>query len=235
MNLIKIEGCGMNDVPSFGLGRVPSKPDPRNVGYMASMKPLAPNRVRKTWPTAQVFNQHDKPHCVAYSGIAALVSSPSVNFPNITFEALYRECQLRDQWVGEAYDGTSVAALMKVLKTMGFIKEYRWATNVDQLANYILTTGPAILGTSWHANQFVADSKGFITLGGGVVGGHAYLVSGYDAEKKCPDGSVSAFRKVGSWGRGWADNGRAWISAKDMSELIADQGEIAMFAESKMN
>jgi hypothetical protein len=225
----------MNDVPSYGLGRIPSKPDSRNANFMAAMKQVSPNKVRKSWPTAQVFDQGQSSMCVSYAGIAALVSSPNVNFPNVTFEMLYNECRKNDAWVGEDYDGTSVAALMKVLKRMGFIKEYRWANNVEQLANYILTTGPAILGTSWHANSFVPDSKGFITLGGGIVGGHAYMVSACDLEKKCPDGSMGGFRKVGSWGRGWADNGRAWISAKDMAELIADNGEIAMFSEAKAN
>jgi C1A family cysteine protease len=202
---------------------------------MAATKPLTSKLVRKTWPTAQVFDQKSTSQCVAYSGIAALVAAPHVNFPNITFESLYRECQLNDQWTGEAYDGTSVLALGKVLKRMGFISEYRWANNVDQLANYILTTGPALAGTRWDSNMFAPGKDGFLSLGGGVAGGHAYLLAGVDLEKKCPDGSTGAFRKLGSWGRSWADNGRAWISFKDMSELIADDGELMMFAESKLN
>jgi len=225
----------MNDVPGFGLGRVPSKKDPRSAQYMAATKPTAPKLVRKTWPTAQVFNQQDKPWCVSYSGIAALVAAPHVNFPDVTFETLYKQCQLVDQWPGESYDGTSILALGKVLKRMGFISEYRWANNVDQLANYILTTGPALAGVTWYSNFFAPDSNGFLSLGGGVAGGHAFLLAGVDTEKKCPDGTTGAFRKLGSWGRSWGDNGRAWIPFSVMSELIADDGELMMFAESKLN
>jgi hypothetical protein len=225
----------MNDVPGFGLGRVPSKKDPRSAEYMAAMKPTAPKLVRKTWPTAQVFDQGASSMCVSYSGIAALVASPRVNFPNLTFETLYKECQRQDQWEGEAYQGTSVLALGKVLKKMGFISEYRWANSVEQLANYILTTGPAVAGTTWHSNMFSPDPNGFLSLGGGVAGGHAYLLPGVDLEKKCPDGSKGAFRRLGSWGRGWSDNGRAWIAFTTMAELIADDGELMMFAETKMN
>ena len=225
----------MNNVPSFGLGRVPSKKDPRSAQYMAATKPKAAKLVRKTWPTAQVFNQQDKPWCVSYSGIAALVSAPHVNFPDVTFETLYKQCQLVDQWPGESYDGTSILALGKVLKRMGFIGEYRWANNVDQLANYILTTGPALAGVTWHSNFFSPDPNGFLSLGGGIAGGHAFLVAGVDLEKKCPDGSKGAFRKLGSWGRSYGDNGRVWIPFSVMSELIADDGELMMFAEAKLN
>ena len=222
-------------VSGFGLGRVPSKKDPRSSQYMAATKPTAPKLIRKTWPTAQVFDQKDTSQCVAYSGIAALVAAPRVNFPNITFETLYKECQRQDQWEGEAYQGTSVLALGKVLKKMGFISEYRWANNVDQLANYILTTGPALAGVTWHSNFFSPDPNGFLSLGGGIAGGHAFLLAGVDLEKKCPDGTTGAFRKLGSWGRSWGNNGRAWISFATMAELIEDQGELMMFAESKLN
>lgn len=224
-----------NTFPDLGLGRRPSVPDERNQNFRAVAGKEASILIRKTWPTAQVFDQGPTSMCVAYSGIAALVAAPNVNFPNMTFETLYNECRKNDRWPGENYDGTSVHGLCIVLKKLGFITEYRWATKVEQLADYVLTKGPAVVGTTWTQDMFTPDKEGFIHVGGDVAGGHAYLIVGCDREKKCPNGKKGAFRKLGSWGRGWADNGRAWIGFDDMAALIADDGEIAMFAEAKLN
>ena len=223
------------DTSEYGLGRIPSTPDPRIARFTAQPAEDARNRPRKYWFMDQVFHQHRTPYCVSYTGVATLVAAPIRNFPAISFEELYRMAQENDQWAGNAYEGSSILGLCKSLKKLGFIDEYRWATSVEQVADYVLTKAPMAVGTTFYDDMFDPDEYGFMHPGGVVAGGHAYTLIGCDREKKCPDGSIGAFRILNSWGRTWSQNGRAWISMKDFAFLLADQGEAATFIEKKLN
>jgi C1A family cysteine protease len=93
-----------------------------------------------------------------------------------------------------------------------------------------LTKGPVVVGTNWYDRMFKPE-KGFIRVGGQVAGGHAWLLLGADRSKKCPDGTMGACRMINSWGRGWGESGRAWISFNDLDKLIKADGEAATAKE----
>lgn len=167
-------------------------------------------------------DQGTKPHCVAYAALHWLEDGP-VTFPERGPELqpgrIYRQAQRRDEWEGSDYDGTSVRAGMRLLRAQGFIREYRWAWNVDRLVSTLLEAGPVVLGTNWYSNMDQPDGEGRVQVGGSFRGGHAYVVNGINLDRE-------EVRCKNSWGRGWAAEGRFWLSLADVDRLMREDGEI---------
>lgn len=208
-------------------GRLPSL-DFRDRKHLLRAPVTLPTTGFKYYKTGPVMNQGSTPQCVAYSGQQFLVSGTVTNKPYKTPALLYKECQRLDEWPGESYDGTSVRALFKVLQKAGYIESYQWAFDLPSVVNHVLKTGPVILGTNWYESMLETDSKGFIRIDpiARIIGGHAYMVKGVNLGKK-------ALRIINSWGRGWAENGHAWLSFADAERLIRENGEAATAKELK--
>ena len=211
----------------------PSSRDPQDRDYLVRRRSLDPNLRMKFYPTGPILDQGNFPHCVAFATKQLVRSGPVINRYDVSELELYNRCQLIDEWPGEDYDGTSVRAAMKILKADGYISEYNWAFDVGTVINYVLTTGPMIVGTYWYSDMFdVVD--GFIRATGFAIGGHAYDIKGVNLDYPCPDGTKGAFRIVNSWGSSWGNGphgGLAWISIRDMEKLIMEDGESACIKE----
>jgi hypothetical protein len=180
-----------------------------------------------------VLDQGDSPRCVAFAGVKWLLTHPVVNHALDTGE-LYAECQKRDEWEGEDYDGTSVRALFKCLRDRGLVPEYRWAWDIQPVVQHLLSRGPVVVGTDWHLDMFTPDRHGYIWPTGPVVGGHAYMLNGVSKERLNPDGTKGTIRIINSWGPGWAEKGRAWITIGAMDALIRAYGEACTATEVKV-
>ncbi len=61
--------------------------------------------------------------------------------------------------------------------------------------------------------MFTPDDRGLVVPTGGIAGGHAYLISGYNRLTK-------KYRCVNSWGEFWGQRGRFWIREEDMHRLL---------------
>lgn len=210
-------------------------PDPRDLKFALTR----PNSLEglpsyKHWDTGPVLDQGMTSQCVAYAGVQWLAAGPVTNKPNASPETLYNECQKVDEWPGEDYDGTSVRALFKVLQKRGYVKSYGWAWDVATMLQWVLLSGPMVVGTTWYEGMMDTDRYDFIRATGYPVGGHAWVVAGVNRNTVCPDGSVGAFRMVNSWGRSWSREGRAWISFRDMQKLLDDAGEACTATEVKV-
>jgi hypothetical protein len=142
--------------------------------------------------------------------------------------------QDRDEWPGRSYDGTSTLGLMKALKDLGYINEYQWALDADTLMRWVITTSPVLVGTNWYGDMMAIDRDGFIHPEGEDFGGHEWRIVGGDLDKPCSNGSKGAARMVNTWGRGWANQGRAWIAINDLDKLIKNQGEAVTAPEIKL-
>lgn len=212
-----------------GLGRLYAE-DERDRQYLLPRR-AAPARTFRSWIVpGPVLDQGGTSQCVAYSGGKYLLTHPVVNaLPDLP--TLYRDCQRNDEWEGEDYDGTSVRALMKVFKARGLISEYRWAFDSQTLLNALLTTGPVVVGTTWHMDMFTPDRHGYIHPTGSSVGGHAYLLVACNTRRNNPDGSFGAVRILNSWGPGWGQKGRAWMTVRALEQLLGDWGEAALATE----
>lgn len=212
-----------------GLGRLLSVDDPRTADF-----PLeAPKKARtfRNWLVpGGPWDQGPTPHCVAYAGLGLLTAHPVSN-AQLHVMTLYDECQKQDQWPGEEYDGTSVLGLMRVLKARGLVSEYRWTTSADVVMAHVLEHGPVVIGVTWHRDMFTPTGHGYITPTGPAEGGHAVLIVGANATRQNPDGTTGALRILNSWGGGWGEGGRAWITRDDLDRLLKDRGEAAAVTE----
>lgn len=181
-------------------------------------------RFYRYWNTSWQGDQGATPQCVGYSWAHWLNASPFRQF--VKPDGLYRLCQYVDEWEGNDYDGTSVRAGAKVLQSLGFISEYRWTTDIQTLANAILTRGPVVVGTWWYSAMYQPDKDGWLTVSGSREGGHAYLVTGVNTRQH-------KFKIKNSWGEGWGRNGTAYVMFSDMQRLLSEHGECCLGIEQR--
>jgi hypothetical protein len=213
----------------IGLGRRHA-PDLRDNKYR--LAPPVPKVSRKSWFAPPVLDQGNTSECVGHAARSLLSAGPVINKAGPDQHALYRGAQANDEWPGTDYEGTSVRGAMKFLQGLGFVTEYRWAQTIDDIVNHCLTTGPVDMGTNWYREMFTPDRWGYIEPKGANDGGHSWLVGlSIDVEHKNPDGTKGRARMQNSWGRGWGQNGRAWITLKNLEQLLHEDGEAAVAVE----
>jgi hypothetical protein len=210
-----------------GLGRRPA-PDPRDDQYPLRPRtiPVLP-KVRHWRMFHSPLDQGHEGSCVGHAWKHFLMASPvCVNGPKEAPLAvdIYKEAQKIDEWPGEAYEGTSVRAGAKILVAKGLVSEYRWATDIDTLATYLLTTGTVVMGTNWYEGMDAPDEGGFVRVTGRTRGGHAWLVLGYNRVR-------GVYRCVNSWGKSWGQAGRFWIAGEDLDRLLSEGGEACSATE----
>jgi len=207
----------------YTLGRQ-YKEDKRDKEYPIKQVKFSANKRKKTWNDGKwLGDQGDTPACVGFAWAHWLTSRPISQFAQPT--GIYTLAQFLDEWESEDYDGTSVRAGAKVLKHLGFIKEYRWANSINDVINTILNTGPVVVGTIWTENMFDTED-GFLIPTGEIVGGHAYLLFAVDTKNE-------TFTMKNSWGRNWGNNGYAYIDFSDFEILLKEDGETCLGIESK--
>lgn len=109
-------------------------------GHCVCLRPPSMTDLVSWW---ERYDQGSEGACVGFG------SSRMMTLLNRSFYDgpwLYHEAQRNDPWPGENYDGTSVDAAMKVLRTQGHktpswpaprlpqgIAAYRWTTSVDEI------------------------------------------------------------------------------------------------------
>ena len=217
--------------PEFFLGRT-YKPDERDGNYLIENHLLTSKPTNKLtsryWDNNGWWgDQKNTPHCVGFSWAHWLEDGPvgqSGVAPIIQPKVIYENAQKLDEWSGENYDGTSVRGGVKYLQKMGKVKNYYWGYNLQTLIDTVLNVGPVVVGTNWYNSMFYPDRNGLIKIGGGLAGGHAYVINGVDTKKRL-------FRLKNSWGKSWGQYGSAYISFNDMERLIKEYGEICFATE----
>lgn len=210
---------------SRGLGRLPSAPDDRDRLYpMRSLFGAVPPVLTRHHRTGPVLDQGNTSQCVGYAFRQLLNTAPVMQQGGPSATDIYREAQRIDEWPGEQYDGTSVRAGAKVLHAEGYLSAYHWATRAEDVRDYILTSGPVVVGTDWLTDMFTPDKDGYLPVSGSFVGGHAYVLCGYSTGR-------SAFRIINSWGKGFGQAGRAWIRFDDFARLLSSNGEACAAVE----
>jgi hypothetical protein len=223
-----------------------SRHDPRSLDYPAREIVGVQRATRRLWSPGPVLDQGREGACCGYSAVGEALASPvRVDLeraalpghqgdaagsawprnPHGLAIAVYRSAQRIDEWEGEQYDGTSVLATAKVMRSLGFWIEYRWTFSVTELRDAVIATGPAILGIPWLSGMYRTVGEEVRAVGD-VVGGHAILCNGYHPAKsvngKPPREMFGLFN---SWGPNWGVGGQSWIAADDLAFLLRDQGE----------
>ena len=214
--------------PSLQFGRIPSQPDPRDYRLADFM----PGRVARfftaltftsrTWlyPRA-ALNQGTTPHCVGFSMASFGNCEPTFDtYVDADGHQFYAECKRVDGMPTQ--DGSTIRAAAKVLKARGRIPSYAFAATVDEIKWWILNRSPVIVGTVWTEGMLRPDTSYVIRATGKVLGGHAYLLLGYDG---------THFRGLNSWGRWWGNDGQFKIPEADFKAIFAQGGEAVTAVE----
>lgn len=246
--------------PTRVLDRVPSKPDPiRATRYniRGAIEGLEPRSY--TWALPFHLDQGVEGACVGHGWTHEAAARPVVvNFTThelpgwairarrnreagASYQVIaqafafdhYEHDRTIDEWPGENYDGTSVAAGAKSSAEAGMLGpgEYRWAKTVDDLAIAVSRKGPAVLGVDWPTGFFFPDRDGFLNYTGRVEGGHAPLCKGFSLNPVINGkrwAGRKAFRIHNSWGPDWGLGGDAWIDYDVMGRLLETGGEAAI-------
>jgi hypothetical protein len=198
-----------------GTGRI-YIPDPRDRAYSMASAVRATGAVgSKVWKLApERLDQGTTSQCVGFSWKQFLTAAPIMHRDRAlpAPAEIYKAAQKVDEWPGEAYEGTSVRAGAKVLKSLGLISGYLWAPDLDTMKRFIVQRGPVVVGTDWYQGMY-RPRGGFVIPEGTYRGGHAYLVHGWSDTRR-------AFRVLNSWGESWGERGAAWVDETDMRYLI---------------
>jgi hypothetical protein len=217
----------------LGAAKVWEKEDHRPTSRLLS---AARNLDYRYWTAGDLQDQGNTPHCVEYAGRGLLEGSPERNqTEHIPRGSIYAWCQDNDEWPGNAYEGTSVHAIMKWLKDKGYVKSYEWAETVSELHAHLMTRGMAIAGTVWTRNMSYVDEFGFARFSGTNYGGHAYLIRGGNRLALDPVTRKPGKAKIrNNWGLDYGEAGEAWVTYADLQNLIDDYGEVALPIELKL-
>jgi hypothetical protein len=212
----------------FGLGALPSPPDPRD--WPLSRAPRyaeAPTAFPASYtlpPLVPVsLNQMNDPvsgGCVPFSTTTVKQYQERQQtgqwyYNDASAIRLHRRCKQIDGTPGE---GTFPRVALQVAKTEGIrainghnylIASYYTLAEGDVLDNIKRTLTfykrPVLLATSWYSNWFGLGRNYTIKPPNGqVVGGHQITVYGYTT---LIDGSIT-LRCINSWGTGWGNKGR---------------------------
>lgn len=218
-----------------GFGRLVAPPDHRDQHYpmraALAQLPTAPPR-KTAYHEGALLDQGVQPQCVSFAGKGFMLAAPTMRDPGYETTEVYHACQRADEWPGENYDGTSVRALMSVLKDRGWISNYVWGQTVDDARTWMNGGyGTVIIGINWYAAMDTVDAKGFVEEPAATatpIGGHALRLNWWDAIKQ-------GFLLVNSWGHNWGIplgpsgilSGHAYLSAGLLTRLLGEAGEIA--------
>lgn len=200
------------------------------------IRTAVPNDIRrnKLWRTGPILDQGREGACVGFGWTAEALSTPvAVNLSKVAADVpedptkfaihTYNLAKRLDQWEGTDYDGTSVLAGAKAMRSFGLIKEYRWAFNIADVIDAIINKGPVVLGINWHKGMYDAPD-GVLSLSGEIVGGHCITAVGYKIASDKINGEEGIILQ-NSWGTDWGNNGLAIIRASELAGLLDNHGE----------
>lgn len=177
----------------------------------------------KRWRTGPVLDQGAEGACVGFACKHLLTAEPHIQAGGPSARELYLESRLHDEFDDRLVpEGTSVRAGLQTLKRHGLIQAYWWAPNVDFLAAYIAHHGPAVVGTQWYGYETESDSR--VRLSGRAVGGHAWVITGYDL-------SESVFFGLNSWGESFGHEGQFYVTMSDFARELTRGGVAAGIKE----
>ncbi len=185
------------------------------------------SRQSRVWRTDRVLDQGRTSHCVGYSFHGLLGASP-IRQRVMSPSGIYTFAQMLDEWEGTDYEGTSVRGGAKACMIAGYLEEYQWAFDVNQVVRHLLDKGPVVLGTNWYQGMMDVPLDGYLRISGMKLGGHAYLAYGADLAK----GWV-VIRN--SWGSSWGKNGNALLSLESLERLLSEQGEACAAVEREVS
>jgi hypothetical protein len=187
---------------------------------------------RKMWEEGTVLDQGNEGACVGFGWMgeylatpAAPPSQPPARLAEAYAKDIYASAKTVDEFPGENYEGTSVLAGAKVMKSRGFIQSYRWAFSIEAVRDAIIQEGPVVIGVPWKEGMYDTAAGGVVKVSGKSVGGHCLVLTGYDPAMKIGSRKYEVYRWRNSWGSSYGVGGSGYIKATDLAKLLKGVGE----------
>jgi hypothetical protein len=210
------------------LGRVPT-----DAAILRAAPPLwalqrgavNPLRAWRYWTPGRVLDQGNTPHCVGYGWRQFLQTSPIRTVIGPSGDDIYYAAKVIDH-EPHRENGSSVhSGAEAVGKTFGRLvpNSTHWAQTLEDVHDFLLTTGPVVFGTNWYTSMFT-PKNGWLSISGQIEGGHCYLCLGMNRLTK-------RYKFINSWGDGWSHHGIFWMHEEDVGRLLAERGEAASAIE----
>lgn len=176
---------------------------------------------RRVWTCDTVLDQGDSNHCVGFAcaqfGNALPLDSEQTD---TDADAIYRAAKQFDaDPMGE--NGTTVRSGAKAMRQLGHIQAYAFAHSINEIATWLQNHGSVVIGTNWYRGMEKVDGNGYVHANGQLLGGHCWLLLGYDFTNPLQ----RCFIGLNSWGAAWGQTGRFKISANDLAALLRQGGE----------
>jgi hypothetical protein len=225
------------------LTAIADTPDSRDFIFEPSLNQIANDK----FPTEKlnILNQGREASCVGHALAAAINYLNQKRDTKFTASRrmLYEMARKNDEWPGEDYEGSSIRGAIKGWKNMGVCSEelypytegssgmlnieaakearsngigayYRLAPNLSHFHAALNESGVIIASANVHSgwNKLKEEEIPY-NEEQKVLGGHAFAIVGYNSE---------GFRVQNSWGKSWADSGKAIWKYEDWVENIMD-------------
>ncbi len=172
-----------------------------------------PAPAAKEWEDLIQLDQRQTNHCVGFGWAAWGDCAPVEDqYQDADGDAIYYECKVIDGQPQQE-NGSSVRSGAKAMQSLGRLGAYVFASATAEVKQWVTNNGSVVIGSDWTQAMFTPDAKGFVQPSGPVVGGHCYLLLGYDPVQ-------DAFEFDNSWGSAWGQNGRFFMKATDFDALV---------------
>jgi hypothetical protein len=185
----------------------------------------------KYWNASGAWlNQGNSSRCTIFSWMHYWEDGPVTHTGTVTDAEMWRLYRLGQDIDGTPHtdvdSGLTSDAAAQAVKREGYIGEYRWAREADELYEWLRRVGPATIGTWWPDGFDTPDVNFFGHYTGSMLGGHQFKVDGVNMRQKF-------VRCKNSWGRNWAKKGFFYLSFDTIDEMLKDGAEICMARELK--
>jgi hypothetical protein len=206
--------------------------DERSRNYSYRLPPTVTTQTVRHQHYGPVLDQGDVGACTGYAMAQWLNTHPAHKprtpyLPGDTALHFYSRATQLDPWDGwynlatKVEDtGSSGLAACKAAKEQGYITGYQWIFEGTPQLIAALQHTPVMAGTVWLANMSKPQG-GYLNVSGNTVGGHEYVIIGWNQPSKY-------FTMLNSWSDGWGRNGYARIHEQDMAHLLAQQGDLTV-------
>jgi len=216
------------DFSHIVFGRNPLKYDMRDFRLSDFITPAMRKRAKQTtssdWAVARILNQGSTPHCVGFAWCGFGISLPVFDdWDNSRGDEIYYQAKIFDGEPGQE-NGSTTRSGVQAFQYFGLLSSYAFATSLDDIVTWLLVNGPVVTGTNWYNQMMSPDSTGLIKVGGSIVGGHEWMLSGVDTVTR-------KLKGTNSWGTEFGINGQFFIGFDDYQRLLNEQGDACTAVE----